>query len=89
MRKTVALSAFAVQALVAEPAHENLVLVADSRNYTGLLAWWTNLYNESHLLLAVATVIIIPSLGFIMGKITEFAMARLGINLKSRVLAEH
>jgi small neutral amino acid transporter SnatA (MarC family) len=74
---------------LAAPSGERTVLVADSRRYTGVLGWWTNLYNESHVLLAVATVVIIPTLGYIMGKLTEFLLSRLGINLKSRVLAEH
>ncbi len=75
--------------LMAAPPPEKTVLVADSRRYTGLMAWWTNLYNESHLLLALATIITIPALGFVMGKLTEFVISRIGINLKSRVLAEH
>ncbi len=68
---------------------DKIVLVADSRVYSGWKAWWTNLYNESHLLFALITIIVSPSLGLIMGKLTDFLLARLGINLKSRVLAEH
>jgi hypothetical protein len=66
-----------------------IVLVADSRNASGLRAWWMNLYNESHLLFALITIIILPVTGLILGKLTGAAMARLGINLKARELAEH
>jgi hypothetical protein len=66
-----------------------IVLVADSRRFTGWKAWWTNLYNESHLYFALLTILIIPVLGLALGAVTGRVMARLGINLKSRVLAEH
>ncbi len=68
---------------------EPMVLVADTRRFSGLLAWWTNLYNESHFWFAALTIVTIPTLGLIMGKLTDLVMARIGINLKSRVLAEH
>jgi hypothetical protein len=76
-------------AQAAEGGGERIVLVADSRRFAGWMAWWTNLYNESHLWFAVVTVVTIPLLGLVMGKLTEFVLMRIGINLKSRVLAEH
>jgi hypothetical protein len=76
------------RALAAEGG-QAIVLVADSRRFTGWKAWWTNLYNESHLYFALLTIIIIPALGLAMGALTDLIMARIGINLKSRVLAEH
>jgi hypothetical protein len=66
-----------------------IVFVADSRSLSGPLAWFTNLYNENLLYFTLLTVAIIPTLGLILGKLTGFVMARLGIDLKSRVLAEH
>lgn len=66
-----------------------IVLVADSRRFTGWEAWWANLYNESHLWFAVLTIAIIPLLGLAMAKLVDLAMKRIGINLKSRVVAEH
>ena len=27
---------------------QSIVIVADSRKLTGVMAWWANLYNESH-----------------------------------------
>jgi hypothetical protein len=74
--------------LGAEPAVARMVLVADSRRFSGWEAWWANVYNEGHLEFAVLTIAIIPALGLIMGKATDLVMARIGINLKSRVLRE-
>jgi len=75
------------------PAHAEggrlIVLVADSRRYSGLKAWWANVYNESHFGFALATIVVIPLLGLLMGKLTGLVLSRMGINLKSRVLAEH
>jgi len=66
-----------------------IVIVADSRRFTGWRAWWTNLYNDSHLYFAVLTVLIIPAAGAALGLLTGLAMRHIGINLKSRDLAEH
>ncbi len=76
-------------AAAAAEGGEAIVLVADSRRFSGWEAWWTNLYNESHLYFALMTIVIIPALGLVMGMLTDFCMSRIGINLKSRVLAEH
>lgn len=66
-----------------------IVIVADSRMHTGLRAWLANLYNENLAWFTLLTVLVIPTLGALLGTITEFLLTRLGINLKSRVLAEH
>ena len=66
-----------------------IVIVADSRHITGMMAWWANLYNESHLYFALLTVAIIPIIGVIFGLIADVIMKRIGIDLKSRELAEH
>ena len=66
-----------------------IVIVADSRRFTGWEAWWTNLYNDSHLGFALITILIIPTVGLILGKLTGWLLARTGINLKTRELAEH
>jgi hypothetical protein len=76
-------------ALAAGEKAAPLVVVADTRNFTGWEAWWTNLYNESHFWFSVVTVIIIPVVGLIFGVITDFIMAHIGIDLSSRELAEH
>ena len=66
-----------------------IVIVADTRHTTGILDWWANLYNESHLYFALLTVVIIPIIGVIFGVIADFIMKKIGIDLKSRELAEH
>jgi hypothetical protein len=68
---------------------EAVVIVADTRNLTGLMAWWGNLYNESHLLFTLLTVVLIPVIGVIFGVIADVVMHWIGIDLKSRELAEH
>jgi hypothetical protein len=65
------------------------VLVIDSRRFSGWEGWWANIYNESHMGFALLTVAVVAGLGLAMGKLTDLVMARTGINLKSRVLAEH
>ena len=66
-----------------------LVLVADTRKFTGLEAWWGNLYNEGHLAFALVTTITVPVVGVILGSLADIVMSRLGIDLKHRALAEH
>ena len=66
-----------------------IVIVADSRKLTGIMAWWANLYNESHALFTLLTVILIPLIGIIFGLIADFVMHHVGIDLSSRDLAEH
>lgn len=78
-----------VAALAAAPKSDAMVIVADSRKFSGWKAWWANLYNESHVLFAVITIIVIPVTALLLGKLTGSLVARLGINLKSRDLVEH
>jgi hypothetical protein len=66
-----------------------IVLVADSRKLTGIMAWWANLYNESHAYFTILTIILIPLIGVIFGLLADLIMHFVGIDLKSRDLAEH
>ena len=75
--------------LAAGPKAAPLVIVADTRKFTGWEAWWTNLYNESHFYFTLLTVAIIPLVGLIFGVLADIIMSRIGIDLKSRELAEH
>ena len=76
-------------AAAAGPAADYLVLVADTRKLTGWEAWWGNLYNESHLYFTLLTVVIIPVVGLCFGIIADIVMSWIGLDLKSRELAEH
>lgn len=68
---------------------ENIVIVADSRKLDGIMAWWANMYNDSHAYFTILTVILIPLIGVIFGVIADLIMSHIGIDLKSRELAEH
>ncbi len=76
-------------ALAAAEKASPLVLVADTRKLTGIMKWWANLYNESHVWFTVLTVVLIPVIGLIFGVIADIVMSHIGIDLKSRDLAEH
>jgi hypothetical protein len=79
----------ALPARAAEGGGDYIVLVVDSRRFTGWRAWWANVYNDSHLYFTLLTIITVPVLGLLMGRLTSFVLSRMGVNLKSRVLAEH
>lgn len=76
-------------ALAAGGGGAPIVIVADTRKLDGVLAWWANLYNESHLQFTVLTIILIPTVGVMFGVIADIIMNWIGIDLKSRDLAEH
>jgi len=76
-------------ALAAGGGGEPIVIVADSRKLTGIMAWWANLYNESHFYFTLLTIILIPLIGVIFGVIADIVMHFVGIDLSSRDLAEH
>ncbi len=66
-----------------------IVIVADTRKLDGIMAWWASVYNESHLEFTVLTVLLIPTVGMIFGIVADVVMGWIGIDLKSRELAEH
>ncbi len=66
-----------------------VVIVADTRKLSGLMAWWGDLYNESHVYFTIVTIILIPLIGVIFGTLADIVMSHIGIDLKSRDLAEH
>lgn len=66
----------------------NVVIVADTRKLDGIFYWWAEMYNESHLLFAIMTMLIIPFLGCILGWLADIVMNHIGIDLVHRDLAE-
>ena len=76
-------------AAAAGPKAAPLVIVADTRKFSGWEAWWTNLYNESHFYFTLLTVVIIPVVGLIFGVMADVIMGKIGLDLHSRELAEH
>lgn len=76
-------------ALAAGGGGAPIVIVADTRQLSGIMLWWAQLYNESHLYFTILTVIIIPITGCIFGLLADVVMNHIGIDLKHRELAEH
>lgn len=68
---------------------DNIVIVADTRKFSGWEAWWTNLYNESHLYFTLLTIVLIPVIGVIFGVVADLLMSMVGIDLKSREVGGH
>jgi hypothetical protein len=66
-----------------------LVIVADTRRLDGWQSWFANLYNESHLYFTLLTIVLIPVIGLCFGLIADVIMHFIGLDLKSRELAEH
>jgi len=78
-----------VRALAAGATGEAIVFVADSRRYSGLMAWFTNLYNESLAQFTLLTVVSVPVLALVLSTVMGFLLSRTGIDLKSRAVAGH
>ena len=66
-----------------------IVIVSDTRKLTGVMAWWGNLYNESHLQFTLLTVVLIPITGCLFGFIADVVMGWIGIDLTKRKVHEH
>lgn len=66
-----------------------MVIVADTRKLDGLMKWWGDLYNNSYWEFTILTVALIPLIGVLFGVVADIVMTRIGIDLKSRELAEH
>lgn len=67
----------------------NIVVVADTRRVTGILKYFSDLYNTNVLLFAVWAVLLTVALGCVLGFLMDFLMERTGLDLKSRKIIEH
>lgn len=74
--------------LAAKKAAANVVIVADTRRLDGILLWWAQMYNDSHLYFMILTILIIPATGCIFGMLADLVMNHIGIDLKHRKAAE-
>lgn len=74
-------------ALAAKKA-ANVVIVADTRRLDGIMLWWAQMYNESHLQFTLLSVVIIPLTGVVFGILADIVMKHTGIDLTHRDLAE-
>ncbi len=75
-------------ALAAKKEAANVVIVADTRRLDGILLWWAQMYNDSHLYFMILTIIIIPITGCVFGMLADLVMNHIGIDLKHRKAAE-
>ncbi len=66
-----------------------MVIVADTRKLEGIMKWWGDLYNNSYWEFTILTVVLIPVIGVLFGVLADLIMTHIGIDLKSRELAEH
>lgn len=76
-------------AMAAKKGGANVVIVADTRRLDGIMLWWAQMYNESHLYFTILTAIIIPLTGVIFGLLADVVMNHIGIDLKHREVSEN
>lgn len=85
----IACVAAAGPALAAGGGGAPIVIVADTRHIDGIMAWWGNLYNDSHLYFAILTVVMIPIIGVIFGVLADMVFHMIGIDLTSKDIGAH
>ena len=66
-----------------------ITIVADTRKLHGILLWWGNIYNDSHVEFTILTCVMIPLVGCVLGIASDWVMHFIGLDLKNRELAEH
>jgi hypothetical protein len=76
-------------ASAAGPAAAPIVIVSDTRKYDGLMKWWGDIYNDSHVTFTILTCVMIPLVGCALGLLADVVMGWVGIDLRKRQLAEH
>jgi len=66
-----------------------IIVVADTRRVTGIVKYFSDLYNTNVWLYAVWTVLLTALMGSILGFLMDRIMERTGLDLKSRKIIEH
>ena len=67
----------------------NIVVVADTRRVTGVLKYFSDLYNTNVVMSAVWAVVLTVAIGSTLGFLMDFIMERTGLDLHSRKIIEH
>ncbi|MBL7180312.1 MAG: hypothetical protein ISS65_08915 [Desulfobacterales bacterium] len=68
----------------------DLVVVADTRVlHSGIMKYFSDLYNTNIVLFAVWAVVLTAAYGCILGLLMDVIMSRTGLDLKSRKIIEH
>jgi len=66
-----------------------ITMVADTRKLSGILLWWGNIYNDSHMEFTILTCAMIPLVGCVLGLTADLILGMIGLDLTKRELAEH
>jgi hypothetical protein len=66
-----------------------ITMVSDTRKLSGILLWWGNIYNDSHMEFTILTCLMIPLVGCGLGLAADFILGLIGLDLTKRELAEH
>jgi hypothetical protein len=66
-----------------------IAMVSDTRKLDGIMLWWGNIYNDSHMEFTILTCLMIPLVGCGLGIAADFLMGFIGIDLTKRDLVEH
>ncbi len=67
----------------------DIVVVADTRRVTGIMRYFSDLYNTNILMFAVWAVVLTVVMGCTLGFLMDFIMERTGLDLHSRKIVEH
>ncbi len=67
----------------------DIVVVADTRRVTGIMRYFSDLYNTNITMFAVWAVVLTAALGCTLGFLMDFIMERTGLDLHSRKIVEH
>jgi len=68
----------------------DLVVVADTRVlHSGIMKYFSELYNTNIVLFAVWAVVLTAAYGCILGVLMDVIMSRTGLDLRSRKIIEH
>ena len=68
----------------------DLVVVADTRVLqSGIMKYFSDLYNTNIVLFAVWAVVLTAAYGGLLGLLMDLIMSRTGLDLKSRKIVEH
>jgi len=66
-----------------------IVVVADTRRVSGIMRYFSDLYNTDIWMFAVWAVVLTAFMGSFLGFLMDLIMSRTGLDLKSRKIVEH
>lgn len=67
----------------------DIVVVADTRQLSGVNFYFSELYNDNITIFAVWAVVLTTGCGAVLGVVMDFIMKRTGIDLTKRSIVEH